>query len=595
MNCNTLLINEQLDSFLKNLTNPCDMYSWISHFEKIQGGSVGVTFKVYLKNNIPFNREYYILKKQQISTSTTIEKNILKIISEDMKRQNAPLLFPYLYIDYVCNNDIYMLMQPALISLEKILRYKVQNINWWVTFLYQISKAIYYLEEKNINHNDLTYENIMFQNLTDNYNDMVIMIIDFGSAVINNVKGFTHFTIGRDLNYFLYMLIYDGVPKGYFPKDLADKLHPFLVWNDIPYKGEIPYDYGLKRVNISQHNPNTSGKFISRFLSLNFPFVTEKCKPQNIEKIFGLGFGAIIGDILGTPFKQDHNNIHYIDKIFSPSFFKRSNSLKLEIGSFTDSKVSICLIKAIMTNDRQIIPSSVIKELKHLLKDHNFLFDKYIKSILKNINNDNNNWKQVVKDVNKKSNIISTSALLRAWPIAILYHNLHYKDAIEASILQAKITDVNKDIIYSSVFLVILIHSLLNDMPLDDAIEKATSYIKRHITKNLLHILTQGHNIKYEKLKSEHNNLYNTMNIIIWCIKNTYSFKDALLKAVNIKGDTTINTSLTGTIAGALYGFNNIPYEWVETLNNPNKNNIVYKEQITELKLKEILLTLAQC
>jgi ADP-ribosyl-[dinitrogen reductase] hydrolase len=52
----------------------------------------------------------------------------------------------------------------------------------------------------------------------------------------------------------------------------------------------------------------------------------------------------------------------------------------------------------------------------------------------------------------------------------------------------------------------------------------------------------------------------------MWSFYNTNSFKDAILKAVNLGGDADTIGAITGEIAGAYYGFKSIPKELVDDL-----------------------------
>lgn len=52
----------------------------------------------------------------------------------------------------------------------------------------------------------------------------------------------------------------------------------------------------------------------------------------------------------------------------------------------------------------------------------------------------------------------------------------------------------------------------------------------------------------------------------IWCVLTTNSFKEATLKAVNLGEDTDTIGALTGALAGLIYGIENIPKEWINSL-----------------------------
>lgn len=50
------------------------------------------------------------------------------------------------------------------------------------------------------------------------------------------------------------------------------------------------------------------------------------------------------------------------------------------------------------------------------------------------------------------------------------------------------------------------------------------------------------------------------------CVWHTTSFKEALLKAVNLCGDADTVGAITGQIAGAIYGYTSIPQSWVDAI-----------------------------
>jgi ADP-ribosylglycohydrolase len=57
-----------------------------------------------------------------------------------------------------------------------------------------------------------------------------------------------------------------------------------------------------------------------------------------------------------------------------------------------------------------------------------------------------------------------------------------------------------------------------------------------------------------------------TLEASIWCLLTTDNYKDAVLKAINLGDDTDTTGAVTGGLAGLLYGFENIPQNWVKQL-----------------------------
>lgn len=57
-----------------------------------------------------------------------------------------------------------------------------------------------------------------------------------------------------------------------------------------------------------------------------------------------------------------------------------------------------------------------------------------------------------------------------------------------------------------------------------------------------------------------------TLKASIWCFLNTDSYSEAVLRAVNLGGDTDTTGCVTGGIAGLWYGWESIPSQWLNVL-----------------------------
>ncbi len=71
--------------------------------------------------------------------------------------------------------------------------------------------------------------------------------------------------------------------------------------------------------------------------------------------------------------------------------------------------------------------------------------------------------------------------------------------------------------------------------------------------------------IRNEKESSIYSSGYvlHTLKASIWCLYNTDTYADAVLKAVNLGGDTDTTACVTGALAGLLYGYDEIPKGWI--------------------------------
>ena len=57
-----------------------------------------------------------------------------------------------------------------------------------------------------------------------------------------------------------------------------------------------------------------------------------------------------------------------------------------------------------------------------------------------------------------------------------------------------------------------------------------------------------------------------SLEAAIWCLLNTNNYKDLVLKAVNLGGDTDTIGAIAGGLAGAFYGLEQIPKNWLDAL-----------------------------
>ena len=61
-----------------------------------------------------------------------------------------------------------------------------------------------------------------------------------------------------------------------------------------------------------------------------------------------------------------------------------------------------------------------------------------------------------------------------------------------------------------------------------------------------------------------------SLEAAVWCLLTTNTYKDCILKAVNLGKDTDTVAAIAGGLAGALYGINSIPKQWLDTLKKKN-------------------------
>jgi ADP-ribosylglycohydrolase len=123
---------------------------------------------------------------------------------------------------------------------------------------------------------------------------------------------------------------------------------------------------------------------------------------------------------------------------------------------------------------------------------------------------------------------------------------------------------------------------ILDELSIEDAYFKTRKTIKtffetENISKKEIKHFERliNHDIsKYEEqdIKSDGYVLH-TLEASFWCLLKTNSYLDAVFKAINLGNDTDTTATVVGGVAGLVYGLDNVPEKWLNTL--ARKNDIL--------------------
>lgn len=105
---------------------------------------------------------------------------------------------------------------------------------------------------------------------------------------------------------------------------------------------------------------------------------------------------------------------------------------------------------------------------------------------------------------------------------------------------------------------------------LQQRVDKAFEYYNKNTQSELdnynrLISLSEFKDISEDRIKSTGYVVY-TLEAVIWCLINTSSYEEAILKAVNLGDDTDTVAAITGGLVGLYYGYTNIPEKWKSKL-----------------------------
>ncbi len=93
-----------------------------------------------------------------------------------------------------------------------------------------------------------------------------------------------------------------------------------------------------------------------------------------------------------------------------------------------------------------------------------------------------------------------------------------------------------------------------------------TDFWTRELSPKIHAIAAGAHRDKTEDQIRGSGYVVDSLEAALWCFHNTDTFRDAILKAVNLGDDADTTAAVCGQIAGAFYGESGIPPEWLDKL-----------------------------
>ena len=288
-----------------------------------------------------------------------------------------------------------------------------------------------------------------------------------------------------------------------------------------------------------------------------------------MSKLRAAIYGFAVGDALGVPYEfMSREAIEYHPATGMTGYGTHQQAP----GTWSDdTSFMLCALENILDNGT---PQTLKNKMQQCYREgyltpNGKLFDIGIATLSALDDNIRAKKKQ---EILKQGN----GSLMRSLPYAFLKI---FNKSIAQMLLDHSITHDDVLCHLCSLFYVHMAKSLIEGDTPEKAMQKATTYLK----KELKSIKKDEYKIYQEALKriintpfaklpehaiSSSGYVVSTLEAVCWCFLNTNSYRDAVLKAVNLGDDTDTIAALTGGLAGIHYGASAIPEQWLKTLKN---------------------------
>lgn len=255
-------------------------------------------------------------------------------------------------------------------------------------------------------------------------------------------------------------------------------------------------------------------------------------------------YGLAVGDALGLPVQFKYRDQYPLVESMLPDTFT-----KLPKGTFSDDTSMTLAICDSIKKYGKVDINDIRRNFEEWLYTGKYTQTGYAIDIgstcgnaIENKRGYDNEWSQ------------GNGSLMRTIPLAFV------TDVTDDEIRQVSaITHAHHNCMDACVYYVKIAKELLKGVPLQEA-------VSLHIPENsVYHRIREIKKMKRYEIKSS-GYVIDTFEASMWCLMTTNSYQDCLIKAVNLGDDTDTIGAVAGGLAGIIYGYNDIPKEWIDSI-----------------------------
>ena len=173
-------------------------------------------------------------------------------------------------------------------------------------------------------------------------------------------------------------------------------------------------------------------------------------------------------------------------------------------------------------------------------------------------------------------------SLMRVLPLAYYVKIMLPIKRIEIVEEVSSLTHSHKRSKFACIFYIEFVMNLLHGNKKDDAYKKTIEFVKKYCIESYSQEIDNYRRILDGTIvtcdeEQIHSSGYviDTLEAAVWSFLKTDSYNEAVLKVINLGGDTDTIAAIVGGMAGTYYGLQAIPDNWVQ--------NLARKEEIYEM------------
>ncbi len=299
-------------------------------------------------------------------------------------------------------------------------------------------------------------------------------------------------------------------------------------------------------------------------------------------KVYDAIMGLVVGDALGVPVEFKARDTFHVDDMIGYGTYNQPP------GTWSDdSSLTLATLDS-MVKLGKIEPDDIMRKFFHWLNDGMFtpygkVFD--VGGGTKRAIARYANGKEAVKCGGKTRMDNGNGALMRILPVAMLSD---YLEKTRELLSVAHLTHAHFISDFACMVFTAIVENLMNGIPKEEAVFTVVQRVQHNIENiSILTDYSRLPNIQQlnrDEIRST-GYVVDTLEAALWCVYHTCSYRDCVLTAVNLGGDTDTIASVAGGLAGIIYGCggeSGIPDEWIAQIARRNWIKSLCDELIIE-------------
>lgn len=298
----------------------------------------------------------------------------------------------------------------------------------------------------------------------------------------------------------------------------------------------------------------------------------------------GALLGLALGDALGAPleFKQ-RDTYDHIKGMASGGHFN------LEAGTYTDdTAMALCLADSLI----QCQGFNADDQMQRYVR---WYLEGYMSATGKCIGMGKTTWRALRRFIDTGEHSIpigkfqadGNGSLMRLAPIAMFYAD-DIDSAVKYAGLSSRTTHNSQEAEDACKYYVALLVGAINGLGKHELLNIAYGVDTEH-QPNIKHVSRGSYAALMRSQVKATGYVVDTLEAALWAFNNTETFKTGALLAVNLGGDADTIGAVYGQLAGAYYGYEGLPKEWLKQLSNLDTITKLSKQMEGFTRMGEIM------